>query len=722
MVFVPMTRYGQDYQVSIPALQPDAESVEYRIVVMNRDNLIYSSRKFEIEIHPNSVVVPSNAGPTTVYAEICEVPDSLHGFSDLVVVASIDCADDLDSSFRLSKHLNSSAATALSPSKETSSNKSAPQRRWIRRGAIAAGAAAVVWTLTRDKDRPPRFADPSPLELDVPENTTGNIDVPVTATDPDGDTITYTLSGTDASLFRVDADAQLSVPESTNLDFERREEFSFQVDATARGVVASRSVAVSVTDIPEPPGRIDATGLTNVTETTVVIGWLEPDNQGPRINDYDVQYREPELEWLDHELSGTSKTTEIANLAPGTEYEYQVRAVNDEGAGEWSESTTFETLEPESPDLFTDWQALVALYKATVGENWDDNENWRIDGDTPTADELNTFYGVYVQFGRVVVLNLASNNLDGELPPELNDLAGLRRLDLRSNLLSGSLPSELGGLGELTKLILLGNELIGSIPESFGDLSNLFELDLGSNLLSGEIPSSLGNLRHLIYLRLDANEISGAMPAELGALENVVIMNFSNNNLNGQIPPELGDLNLLCMFLNNNQFTGEIPPELGNMINLNVLDLSYNDLTGTIPDELWDLDYLDELFLNNNSLTGEVPSGIEDQESLVEFDISGNSLTGELPHEMIDLSEMESLYWEQTSGTDNELCAPTDEEFQDWLATLDDAEGPDCPETSGYIAKSDGQPYIQHLAVTSQPGPDNVYSEGEDIEVKVSFN
>ena len=107
--------------------------------------------------------------------------------------------------------------------------------------------------------------------LSVPENTTGAIGEPVSATDPDGDPLTYELSGADAASFAVDArTAQLSVAPVTLLDFETRSDFRFElVAADPQGLLARRTVVVTVEDVNEEPSFAAAGNLAlSVPENT----------------------------------------------------------------------------------------------------------------------------------------------------------------------------------------------------------------------------------------------------------------------------------------------------------------------------------------------------------------------------------------------------------------------------------------------------------------------
>ncbi|XP_028105162.1 leucine-rich repeat protein 1-like [Camellia sinensis] len=109
-------------------------------------------------------------------------------------------------------------------------------------------------------------------------------------------------------------------------------------------------------------------------------------------------------------------------------------------------------------------------------------------------------------------------------------------LDLGSKNLTGNLVPELGNLQQLQYLVLHQNNIQGSIPAELGNLKNLIELDLYQNNLSGKIPPSLGNLKSLEFLRLNDNHLSGKIPQEVLNLSHLKILNVTNTNLEGKIP------------------------------------------------------------------------------------------------------------------------------------------------------------------------------------------
>ena len=62
----------------------------------------------------------------------------------------------------------------------------------------------------------------------------------------------------------------------------------------------------------------------------------------------------------------------------------------------------------------TDQEALVALYNATGGPNWGNNDNWL------SNDPLGEWHGVTTDAGgRVTELHISVNGLTGEIPEEL---------------------------------------------------------------------------------------------------------------------------------------------------------------------------------------------------------------------------------------------------------------------------------------------------------------
>jgi hypothetical protein len=132
-------------------------------------------------------------------------------------------------------------------------------------------------------------------------------------------------------------------------------------------------------------------------------------------------------------------------------------------------------------------------------------------------------------------------------------------LDLESNQLTGEIPPEIGKLINLIYLDLGGNQLTGEIPSEIGKLTNLTGLYLYDNELTGVIPSEIGNLNNLIYLRLSSNELSGSIPPEIGNLANLQGLNLHSNQLSGLIPDEICNQGASLPSLSNNKLCPPYP-------------------------------------------------------------------------------------------------------------------------------------------------------------------
>ena len=218
----------------------------------------------------------------------------------------------------------------------------------------------------------------------------------------------------------------------------------------------------------------------------------------------------------------------------------------------------------QTTSAVADLAVLITLYKATGGDNWEDNTNW-----LSSTSPLDQWYGVTTDDeGWVTELDLAYNGLTGAIPKALGQLDSLRSLDLSVNQLAGTIPEALGQLDNLDILHLAGNGLTGPIPEALGQLDNLKVLHLAGNGLTGPIPEALGQLNNLQELYLNYNGLTGPIPETLGQLNNLQVLWLHYNGLTGPIPETLGQLNnLRSLELSGNQLAGCIPSALYTVSN-----------------------------------------------------------------------------------------------------------------------------------------------------------
>ena len=222
-------------------------------------------------------------------------------------------------------------------------------------------------------NRNPIFSGGS-RSLSVDENTGPNTDVgaPVAATDRDGDTLTYTLEGTDADSFDILSTSDGGqIRTSAALNHEEKSSYSVTVRVTdGRGGSDAVDLTISVTDVDgEAPDTPFAPTVTAVSSTRLQVSWEEPGNTGPPITDYDYRYREPSGSWTEvTNTTITGTTVTIEGLAASTSYDVEVQATNAEGTSDWSNPGIGATNAPgaNNPPVFEEGANATRSVSATA--------------------------------------------------------------------------------------------------------------------------------------------------------------------------------------------------------------------------------------------------------------------------------------------------------------------------------------------------------------------
>ena len=333
---------------------------------------------------------------------------------------------------------------------------------------------------------------------------------------------------------------------------------------------------------------------------------------------------------------------------------------------------------PKVP-LSTVKDALTSLYDHTDGSRWRRNDNWLTDA------PIDQWYGLYTEEdGRLTGLSLGSNNLKGEIPPELGKLINLELLDLSNNRLEGEIPPELSELSNLVEFVVEENRrLTGHIPSQLARRANrgdrirlrfsdtelswppdktrdallslyhalggpkwpderqwrvlhqgfwewegvitdhdgrVIELDLTGR---GEIPPEVGDLDDLEVLRINGGWLGESTAAGIGRLRNLQRLHLYVWPLPPQLPPR-----------------GVILPELGHLTSLRTLSISAHRQPGKIPPELGNLTNLEVLGLFGNDLSGEIPPELGNLSRLRVLNLGNNQLSGHIPPELGKLDQL----------------------------------------------------------------------------------
>ena len=231
------------------------------------------------------------------------------------------------------------------------------------RDAVGNGALGLTnRSVTNTTDAPntaPQVTSPS--SFDVPENQALVRRLAARDTDP-GDEVTgwAIVGGADQGQFTITTDTgNLSFLTAPDFEAPGDNEYEVTVEvrsgAGARELEAEQTFTLRVTDEREPPGIPEAPTFSGETADSLTLNWSEPDNTGPAITDYDVQYREKGTgRFSDGQHAGPGLSLTLDDLEPGTVYEVQVRATNDEATSYWSESGEGMTVTPLTVRMTTD--------------------------------------------------------------------------------------------------------------------------------------------------------------------------------------------------------------------------------------------------------------------------------------------------------------------------------------------------------------------------------
>ena len=227
---------------------------------------------------------------------------------------------------------------------------------------------------TSTPNNAPDFSDDE-LTRSIQENTTvAGTDVGMAipaAMDADGDTLTYSMEGTDAALFTfVAADLQIKTKAGVTYDFEAKPRYSVTIRVSDGKGSDTVAVTIDLTDKTEPPSAPDApiVSANSRSATSLDVSWAAPANAGkPPITSYDLRYRVGNSgNFTDGPQNVTGTRATIEDLEETTSYEVQVRATNADGTSGWSGSGPGSTMPPGSMDPVP--RAWIARFGRTVAE------------------------------------------------------------------------------------------------------------------------------------------------------------------------------------------------------------------------------------------------------------------------------------------------------------------------------------------------------------------
>ncbi|CAN1795700.1 Probable LRR receptor-like serine/threonine-protein kinase At1g74360 [Linum perenne] len=252
---------------------------------------------------------------------------------------------------------------------------------------------------------------------------------------------------------------------------------------------------------------------------------------------------------------------------------------------------------------------------------------------------------------RVIGIDLADDNISGELYGNFSSLTALEFLDLSRNSLLGSLPADLSNCQTLAYLNLSHNILRGEV--NFTGLRSLEVIDLAKNRFSGGIQfNSPGMCMNLVVANLSENFFIGRVDHSFVGCSKLQYLDLSSNHFVGGLWSGFSKLkefsasengfnelhdsdfdencSLISLDIAENSFTGMLPGNVSNCKNLTILNAGGNHFSGLIPSQIGRISGLASLLLGNNSFSSDIPETLLNLKNLTLVDLSRNSFGGKI--------------------------------------------------------------------------------------------
>ena len=264
---------------------------------------------------------------------------------------------DADNALTITRGRNSASFTISGDQDHDATNDDVTLTLSTDDDGVSVGSPSTT-TITVIDDEVPNFPpafDAITVDRSIPEDSPMGtlLGDSIAATDPENDSLTYSLSGEGSEHFNVNNDGQITLSVSLSHEDAASYTLTLSVRDSKDGIGnpdsetdTSATVNITVVDVDEPPGApTDLSVSTNDDNpsTALDVSWTTPDADGiPEITGYEVQYRTGDSgAWSTHDFDsvGTTTKTTISDLDSNTTYQVQARAKNDEGEGQWATSS-----------------------------------------------------------------------------------------------------------------------------------------------------------------------------------------------------------------------------------------------------------------------------------------------------------------------------------------------------------------------------------------------
>jgi len=252
---------------------------------------------------------------------------------------------------------------------------------------------------------------------------------------------------------------------------------------------------------------------------------------------------------------------------------------NATGGDHWTDRTGWENINTTATkdDVTTSWKGILWIDEGHVTELnfYDNNLTGTLPSEIGGLKHLNSLALNYndmsgplpstlKQLTMMKIFAMAGNNLNIPFPSEfIESWPDLLVLDLNRCGITGTVPDIFDKVPNLNDLEIFGNNLEGELPPSLNNL-NLHEFHCDNNKLDGSLPQ-LTNTTDIYRLSFSNNNFTGTIPEHYG---DFVLQYFQidYNQLFGAIPEKLFATPIYLLTIQGNYFTfADIEPVFGKI-------------------------------------------------------------------------------------------------------------------------------------------------------------